>query len=87
MYDFEQIRKLEVVIATLLLLMAACFFGEMGYVKPPASQVLEGMFIPKLKGQGATAEVIALLGAIISPYDSITSLSLALKYLFFLKPI
>ena len=39
----------------------------MGYVKPPASEVLKGMFVPKLNGQGATAELIALLGAIISP--------------------
>ena len=48
--------------------MAACFFAEMGYVKPPAGAVLKGMFIPKLSGQGATGDAIALLGALVMPY-------------------
>ena len=56
-------------IAVLIAVMAACFFGEMSYVKPPADEVLKGMFIPKLKGQGATGDAIALLGALIMPYD------------------
>ncbi|KAL2900976.1 Metal transporter Nramp5 [Bienertia sinuspersici] len=42
----------------------ACFFGEMSYVKPPANELVKGMFIPKLEGQGATADAIALLGAL-----------------------
>ena len=68
--------------------MAACFFGEMGYVKPPASQVLKGMFVPNLKGQGATAAAIALLGAIISPYYSISFFSFFFNKLFiYFKPI
>jgi len=50
--------------------MAACFFGELSYVKPPASGVLKGMFIPKLSGQGATGDAIALLGALVMPWDS-----------------
>lgn len=48
--------------------MAACFFGEMSYVKPPANEVMKGMFIPKLNGDGATADAIALLGALVMPY-------------------
>lgn len=63
-----QVRKLELLIAVLVFVMAACFFGEMGYVKPPASGVLKGMFIPKLNGQGATGDAIALLGALVMPY-------------------
>ena len=47
--------------------MAGCFSGEMSYVKPPATGVLKGMFIPKLKGQGATGDAIALLGALVMP--------------------
>lgn len=35
----EQVRKLELLIAVLVLMMAACFFGEMSYVKPPAGDV------------------------------------------------
>jgi len=48
--------------------MAACFFGELGYVKPPAKGVIEGMFVPKLNGNGAVGDAIALLGALIMPY-------------------
>ncbi|KAL4279555.1 hypothetical protein GQ457_03G006930 [Hibiscus cannabinus] len=50
-------------------MMAACFFGEMSYVKPPSSGVVKGMFVPKLVGQGATADAIALLGALVMPYN------------------
>ncbi|CAB4266895.1 unnamed protein product [Prunus armeniaca] len=63
------VRKLELLIAVLVFVMAACFFGEMGYVKPPASGVLKGMFIPKLNGQGATGDAIALLGALVMPHN------------------
>ncbi|CAN6718190.1 unnamed protein product [Malus baccata var. baccata] len=63
------VRKLEMLIAVLVFVMAACFFGEMSYVKPPASGVLKGMFIPKLSGQGATGDAIALLGALIMPHN------------------
>jgi len=52
----------------LVFVMAGCFFGEMSYVKPPAGDVLKGMFIPKLNGQGATGDAIALLGALVMPY-------------------
>ncbi|CAN6679337.1 unnamed protein product [Malus baccata var. baccata] len=64
-----EVRKLEMLIAVLVFVMAACFFGEMSYVKPPASGVLKGMFIPKLSGQGATGDAIALLGALVMPHN------------------
>ncbi|KAK3034772.1 hypothetical protein RJ639_032285 [Escallonia herrerae] len=63
------VRKLELLIAILVFIMAACFFGELSYVKPPAGDVLKGMFIPKLKGQGATGDAIALLGALVMPHN------------------
>ncbi|XP_031098810.1 metal transporter Nramp5-like [Ipomoea triloba] len=63
------VRKLELLIAVLVFLMAACFFGEMAYVKPPAEDVFKGMFIPKLSGKGATADAIALLGALVMPHN------------------
>ncbi|KAK3428286.1 hypothetical protein EUGRSUZ_F04337 [Eucalyptus grandis] len=63
------IRKLELLIATLVFIMAACFFGEMSYVKPPATEVLKGMFIPKLSGNSATGDAIALLGALVMPHN------------------
>ncbi|KAG7032815.1 Metal transporter Nramp5, partial [Cucurbita argyrosperma subsp. argyrosperma] len=63
------VRKLELLIAILVFVMAACFFGEMSYVKPPATGVLKGMFVPKLNGQGATGDAIALLGALVMPHN------------------
>ncbi|XP_010063416.2 metal transporter Nramp5 [Eucalyptus grandis] len=63
------VRKLEMLITLLVFTMAACFFGEMSYVKPPASDVLKGMFVPKLSGQGATGSTVALLGALVMPHN------------------
>ncbi|KAL5703858.1 hypothetical protein ACHQM5_022358 [Ranunculus cassubicifolius] len=63
------VRKLEVVVALLVFLMAGCFFAELSYVKPPIKDVLEGMFIPKLKGDGATGSAISLFGALIMPHN------------------
>ncbi|XP_047960428.1 metal transporter Nramp5-like [Salvia hispanica] len=63
------VRKLELLIAILVFIMAACFFGELSYVKPPAKEVMKGMFVPKLKGQGATGDAIALLGALVMPHN------------------
>ncbi|KAF8031208.1 hypothetical protein BT93_D0421 [Corymbia citriodora subsp. variegata] len=63
------IRKLEMLIATLVFVMAACFFSELSYMKPPASKILEGMFIPKLSGNSATGDAIALLGALVMPHN------------------
>ncbi|KAL9681605.1 hypothetical protein QQ045_013390 [Rhodiola kirilowii] len=63
------VRKLELLITILVFVMAGCFFGELSYVRPPASGVLKGMFIPKLNGQGATGDAIALLGALVMPHN------------------
>ncbi|XP_048130025.1 metal transporter Nramp5-like isoform X2 [Rhodamnia argentea] len=63
------VRKLEMLIATLVFVMAACFFSELSYVKPPASKILKGMFIPKLSGKGATGDAIALIGALVMPHN------------------
>ncbi|XP_030526405.2 metal transporter Nramp5-like [Rhodamnia argentea] len=63
------VSKAEMLIATLVFVMAGCFFGELSYVKPPASKVMEGMFIPKLSGTGATGDAIALFGALVMPHN------------------
>ncbi|KAJ9548262.1 hypothetical protein OSB04_020805 [Centaurea solstitialis] len=65
----DMVRKLEIQIAILVFVMAGCFFGEMSYLKPPTTNVLKGMFVPKLSGQGATGDTIALLGALIMPHN------------------
>ncbi|KAI9094796.1 hypothetical protein K1719_026602 [Acacia pycnantha] len=44
--------------------MAVCFFAELGHAKPDAKEVLEGLFVPKLKGNGTTGLAISLLGLV-----------------------
>nr|AER41588.1 metal+transporter+Nramp6 [Oryza glaberrima] len=63
------VRKLEFLISMLVFVMAACFFGELSIVKPPAKEVMKGLFIPRLNGDGATADAIALLGALVMPHN------------------
>ncbi|KAM5578560.1 metal transporter Nramp6 [Rosa sericea] len=63
------VRKLEFFIAFLVLTIAGCFFAELGYAKPAATEVLDGLFIPQLKGNGATGLAISLLGAMVMPHN------------------
>lgn len=63
------VRKLEFFISFLVLTIAACFFVELGYAKPQASEVMYGLFVPRLKGNGATGLAISLLGAMVMPHN------------------
>eukprot|EP01018_Ginkgo_biloba_P024326 Gb_08087 [translate_table: standard] len=63
------VRKLEMVIAILVFIMAACFFGEMGYAEPDAAGIFKGLFVPLLNGDGATGLAISLLGAMVMPHN------------------
>ncbi|XP_024185384.1 metal transporter Nramp6 isoform X2 [Rosa chinensis] len=63
------VRKLEFLIAFLVLTIAGCFFAELGYAKPAATEVLDGLFVPQLKGNGATGLAISLLGAMVMPHN------------------
>ncbi|XP_073137271.1 metal transporter Nramp1-like [Henckelia pumila] len=63
------VRKLEILIAFLVLMIAACFFAELGYAKPKALEVMNGLFVPQLKGSGATKLAISLLGAMVMPHN------------------
>nr|XP_024931096.1 metal transporter Nramp1 isoform X3 [Ziziphus jujuba var. spinosa]XP_024931099.1 metal transporter Nramp1 isoform X3 [Ziziphus jujuba var. spinosa]XP_024931100.1 metal transporter Nramp1 isoform X3 [Ziziphus jujuba var. spinosa] len=63
------VRKLEFFIAFLVFTIAACFFVELGYAKPDPKEVLHGLFVPQLKGSGATGLAISLLGAMVMPHN------------------
>ncbi|CAO2815890.1 unnamed protein product [Amaranthus hypochondriacus] len=63
------VRKLEFLISFLVLTIAACFLVELGYAKPQASEVMRGLFVPQLKGDGATGLAISLLGAMVMPHN------------------
>ncbi|KAA8540547.1 hypothetical protein F0562_024534 [Nyssa sinensis] len=63
------VRKLEFLIAFLIFTIATCFLVELGYAKPNSSEVLHGLFVPQLKGNGATGLAISLLGAMVMPHN------------------
>ncbi|KAJ4843979.1 Metal transporter nramp1 [Turnera subulata] len=63
------VRKLEFLIAFLVFTIAACFFAELHYSKPDAAEVFKGLFVPQLKGKGATGLAISLLGAMVMPHN------------------
>ncbi|KAF8411749.1 hypothetical protein HHK36_004307 [Tetracentron sinense] len=62
-------RKLEMLIAVLVFVMAGCFFVKMSYVTPSTSEVMSGMFIPKLESNEATGDAIALFGALVMTHN------------------
>jgi len=62
-------RKLEVFIALLLLTMLGSFLAELVHAKPKPTELLKGLFIPRLSGQGATGLAISLIGALITPHN------------------
>nr|QDC27811.1 natural resistance-associated macrophage protein 6 [Sedum plumbizincicola] len=63
------VRKLELLIAFLVFTIAAAFLAELGYANPVPSEVLSGLFVPKLKGNGATGLAISLFGAMVMPHN------------------
>ncbi|RID54759.1 hypothetical protein BRARA_G02055 [Brassica rapa] len=63
------VRKLEFLIAFLVFTIAICFFVELHYSKPDPREVLHGLFVPQLKGNGATGLAISLLGAMVMPHN------------------
>ncbi|XVE83043.1 hypothetical protein DITRI_Ditri16bG0055200 [Diplodiscus trichospermus] len=63
------IRKLEILISILVLVVGGCFFTVMVHASPNAKDIMTGMFVPKLSSDEATKNAIALLGALIMPHN------------------
>ncbi|KAL3524983.1 hypothetical protein ACH5RR_013355 [Cinchona calisaya] len=63
------IRKLEIVIAALLLVVGGCFFPVMLHARPNVKEFAMGIFIPKLSRGTGTRDAVALLGALIMPHN------------------
>ena len=62
-----QERNLEITISLLVMVMAVCFFVEVGYAKPAPKEVLEGLVVPRMTGNGAMALAISFVGSIVMP--------------------
>ncbi|XP_077231261.1 metal transporter Nramp7.2-like isoform X2 [Tasmannia lanceolata] len=63
------IRKLELAISALLLVLGGCFIGEMAHANPDPAKIVKGMFVPRLSGYQAAQDAIALMGALIMPHN------------------
>lgn len=63
------VRKLEVFIFFLVLTIACCFFLELRYAEPSYKEILFGLFVPRLQGDGAFGIAISLLGAMVMPHN------------------
>uniref|UniRef100_A0A0E0MWX3 Metal transporter n=1 Tax=Oryza rufipogon TaxID=4529 RepID=A0A0E0MWX3_ORYRU len=71
-------RKMEFTISVLMLVMATCFFMELGKVNPPAGGVIEGLFIPRPKGDYSTSDAVAMFGSLVVPHNLFLHSSLVL---------
>jgi Mn2+/Fe2+ NRAMP family transporter len=47
--------------------MASCFFIELSHVNPRMEKLIEGLFIPRLKGHYAISDAVALISALVVP--------------------
>ncbi|XP_073143762.1 metal transporter Nramp6.1-like isoform X2 [Henckelia pumila] len=63
------IRKLEIAIGILVLVVGGCFCSVMAHAKPNPKEIMKGMFVPELRTSSATSDAIALLGALIMPHN------------------
>ncbi|KAL2504475.1 Metal transporter Nramp6 [Abeliophyllum distichum] len=63
------IRKLEIAIGALVLVVGGCFCSVMIHANPDVKEIAMGMFIPKLRSSSATRDAIALLGALVMPHN------------------
>ncbi|XAR58149.1 hypothetical protein NMG60_11026550 [Bertholletia excelsa] len=63
------IRKLELAICVLMMVVGGCFLSVMVKARPNVGEVVLGMVVPKLSGAKATRNAVALLGALIMPHN------------------
>uniref|UniRef100_A0A0E0GJ66 Metal transporter n=1 Tax=Oryza nivara TaxID=4536 RepID=A0A0E0GJ66_ORYNI len=78
MEDNAIARKMEFTISVLMLVMATCFFMELGKVNPPAGGVIKGLFIPRPKGDYSTSDAVAMFGSLVVPHNLFLHSSLVL---------
>ncbi|KAL6608014.1 hypothetical protein ACP70R_041077 [Stipagrostis hirtigluma subsp. patula] len=72
-------RKIELIGVIFMLVMAACFSVELSKANPPISEVIEGLFVPRLSGRYATSDAVALFCALVVPHNLFLHSSLVLS--------
>jgi natural resistance-associated macrophage protein len=58
---------MELIGVIFISIMAACFFVDLSNVNPPMGEVIQGLFIPRLRGAYATSDAIAVFSSLIVP--------------------
>ncbi|CAN6248166.1 unnamed protein product [Urochloa humidicola] len=72
-------RKMELIGVIFILFMAVCFFVELRSANPPMTEVIQGLFIPRLRGDYAMSDAIAVFSALIVPHNLFLHSSLVLS--------
>ncbi|PAN37888.2 hypothetical protein PAHAL_7G109300 [Panicum hallii] len=72
-------RKMELIGVIFISIMAACFFVDLSNVNPPMGEVIQGLFIPRLRGAYATSDAIAVFSSLIVPHNLFLHSSLVLS--------
>ncbi|CAN6270577.1 unnamed protein product [Urochloa humidicola] len=72
-------RKMELIGVIFVLSMAVCFFVELRSANPPMTEVIQGLFIPRLRGDYAMSDAIAVFSALIVPHNLFLHSSLVLS--------
>jgi len=67
-FQYFGIRKLEAFFASLVFGMCICFFINFGVMDPPAAEIAEGVFVPKIESY-ATMRMVGLLGSLLMPHN------------------
>uniref|UniRef100_A0ACD5X3S7 Uncharacterized protein n=1 Tax=Avena sativa TaxID=4498 RepID=A0ACD5X3S7_AVESA len=73
------VRKLEFIIVIFMLAMASCFFIELSHINPRMDELIEGLFIPRLKGHYAVSDAVALISALVVPHNLFLHSSLVIS--------
>ncbi|XP_020404249.1 metal transporter Nramp4 isoform X2 [Zea mays] len=63
------VRKIELIGVIFMLLIAISFFVELSTVNPPMGEVIQGLFIPRLRGVYAVSDAIALFSVLVVPHN------------------
>ncbi|RLM74298.1 metal transporter Nramp4-like [Panicum miliaceum] len=72
-------RKMELIGVIFIFIMAACFFVDLSNANPPMGEVIQGLFIPRLRGAYATSDAVAVFSSLIVPHNLFLHSSLVLS--------
>ncbi|KAG2571357.1 metal transporter Nramp4-like isoform X4 [Panicum virgatum] len=73
------VRKMEMIGIIFIFTMASCLFVDLSNANPPMGEVIQHLFIPRLRGAYATSDAIAVFCSLIVPHNLFLHSSLVLS--------